>query len=50
MIPQFIIYTLIIAHLAICTNSLHPTEEEEEEEELVFDPKSANVQCITYQI
>ena len=25
-------------------------EEEEEEEETLFDPKSANVQCITYQI
>ena len=25
-------------------------EEEEEEEEEEFDPKSANVQCITYQI
>ena len=24
--------------------------EEEEEEETLFDPKSANVQCITYQI
>ena len=23
-------------------------EEEEEEEETLFDPKSANVQCITY--
>ena len=24
--------------------------EEEEEEETLFDPKSANIQCITYQI
>ena len=33
-------------------NCVHEEEEEEEEEkeETLFDPKSANVQCITYQI
>ena len=31
-----------LAHMMRCFN-----EEEEEEEETLFDPKSANVQCIT---